>query len=78
MQTLRTNLAKRLQSVPPGTFNALDYVGGVQLRRGQEMGGFMLGSTIVLVFEAPLNFRFDLEAGQKVRVGEPIGRFVDK
>ncbi|KAJ3043053.1 phosphatidylserine decarboxylase 1 [Rhizophlyctis rosea] len=74
--TLRTNLAKRLQTVPPGTFTAMDYAGsGVQLRKGQEMGGFMLGSTIVLVFEAPTNFRFELEAGQKVRVGETLGRF---
>ncbi|KAJ3049100.1 phosphatidylserine decarboxylase 1 [Rhizophlyctis rosea] len=74
--TLRTNLAKRLQTVPPGTFTAMDYgSNGVDLQKGQEIGGFMLGSTIVLVFEAPTNFKFELEQGQKVRVGEPLGRF---
>lgn len=37
------------------------------------MGGFCLGSTIVLVFEAPTEFEFAVKAGQKVRVGERMG-----
>lgn len=37
------------------------------------MGGFKLGSTIVLVFEAPKNFVFDVKEGQHVKVGEPMG-----
>ncbi|KAG8986135.1 phosphatidylserine decarboxylase 1 [Tulasnella sp. 427] len=39
----------------------------------QEMGGFCLGSTIVLVYEAPPNFQFNIAPGQKVRVGQALG-----
>lgn len=34
----------------------------------------MLGSTIVMVFEAPENFTFVTRAGDKVRVGQAMGR----
>lgn len=50
-------------------------LGGYPLTKGQEVGGFKLGSTVVLIFEAPDNFKFDLELGQKVKMGEQLGRF---
>jgi phosphatidylserine decarboxylase len=37
------------------------------------MGGFCLGSTIVLVFEAPVTFQFSVRAGERVRVGQGLG-----
>ena len=37
------------------------------------LGEFNLGSTIILIFEAPKNFEFRVEPGQKVQMGEPIG-----
>ena len=40
---------------------------------GQEMGGFCLGSTIVLVFEAPKTFEFYVHPGQRVKVGQRLG-----
>jgi phosphatidylserine decarboxylase len=40
-------------------------LGGHALRRGEEMGGFQLGSSIVLVFEAPKGQRGSLDAGEK-------------
>lgn len=44
---------------------------GHPLRRGEEMGGFQLGSTVVLVFEAPKGQRPSLDEGW---MGEEIKR----
>lgn len=67
---------------------ASSVLGGHALRRGEEMGGFQLGSSIVMVFEAPsgkrrsfdegwqeanLGWRWKIEKGQRVRYGEMIG-----
>jgi phosphatidylserine decarboxylase len=53
-------------------------LGGYALRRGEEMGGFHLGSTIVLVFEAPASenkrWKWAVEKGQKIKMGKALGR----
>ncbi|XP_033755325.1 phosphatidylserine decarboxylase proenzyme, mitochondrial-like [Pecten maximus] len=46
---------------------------GLKIQKGDMFGEFNFGSTIVLVFEAPKNFRFTLKEGQKVKFGQPIG-----
>ena len=75
-QSLRTN--SPLRPVVPGTFSEATYskastmLGGQPLRAGDEIGGFWLGSTIVLVFEAP-EFHFNIHNGQKLKVGEALG-----
>ncbi|KAH0565292.1 hypothetical protein GP486_001312 [Trichoglossum hirsutum] len=86
--------AKRGESYPG--FAEATYEGasrvlrGHALRKGEEMGGFQLGSTIVLVFEAPRGIRksldegwwggerkggwkWSVERGQRVKVGESLG-----
>lgn len=47
--------------------------GGVALQKGESVGEFNLGSTIVLLFEAPKDFSFNLQPGQRIRVGEGLG-----
>lgn len=63
-------------------------LGGHALRRGDEMGGFQLGSTIVLVFEAPAEgkgqdgkrtgWEWKVQTGQKVKMGQALGRVIEE
>ncbi|XP_067911492.1 phosphatidylserine decarboxylase proenzyme, mitochondrial isoform X2 [Heterodontus francisci] len=61
-----------------GSYNDFSFVtnnnkGGVTMRKGEHLGEFNLGSTIVLIFEAPKDFTFNLKPGQKIRFGEALG-----
>ena len=42
------------------------------IQKGAYFGEFNLGSTIVIVFEAPLDFTFNVQPGQTVYVGQPL------
>ncbi|KAG1152768.1 hypothetical protein G6F37_006381 [Rhizopus arrhizus] len=77
-EALKTN---KKEDIPLGTYTEVTYksasklLGGKPLRYGDEMGGFYLGSTVVLVFEAPQSFKFCVTQGQKVKMGEPLGKY---
>lgn len=52
-----------------GTYRDLD------INMGQKIGWFNLGSTIVMVFDAP-QFVFRVARGQKVKLGETLGNIL--
>ena len=43
------------------------------MHKGEEIGLFKLGSTIVLVFEAPKGFVFTVNQGERLIMGQPLG-----
>ncbi|KAG2679897.1 hypothetical protein I3760_11G072400 [Carya illinoinensis] len=61
---------------------------GMMLKKGDELAAFNMGSTVVLVFQAPISkslengdssseFSFCIKRGDRVRVGEALGRWQD-
>lgn len=57
----------------PQTILRLNYENGIFLRRGEEMGRFKFGSTVIVLTESEtLSFDLGLEAGSKVMMGQKI------
>ena len=44
----------------------------VRLKRGEEVGFFRMGSTIVMVFAADPSFKFDVKPGDAVKLGQKL------
>ncbi|XP_038990522.1 phosphatidylserine decarboxylase proenzyme 1, mitochondrial-like [Hibiscus syriacus] len=79
---LRTNRPrKKLLSSEPPEERLYEPEGvGVVLKKGDEVAAFNMGSTVVVVFQAPTSknsdateFRFSIRPGDKIRVGEALG-----
>lgn len=61
---------RRLESFDPGQ---------VTLKRGEEMGRFNMGSTVILMFERDrVDWRDSLVSGDPVRLGQGLGRAVNR
>lgn len=47
-------------------------LGCAQIRKGELFGEFRMGSTIVLLFEAPKDFQFSVSTGEQIKVGQAL------
>ncbi|KAL5815163.1 hypothetical protein ACOSQ3_025957 [Xanthoceras sorbifolium] len=87
---LRTNRPRKrlLHSEPPEERVYEPEGVGTILKKGDQVAAFNMGSTVVLVFQAPTvtslengdtssDFRFCIRHGDKIRVGEALGRWQD-
>lgn len=45
---------------------------GILLMKGQEIGYFNMGSSIMLIFETPKDTKFTVSEGQKVQLGNTL------
>ncbi|XP_027080818.2 phosphatidylserine decarboxylase proenzyme 1, mitochondrial isoform X2 [Coffea eugenioides] len=86
--TLHTNRPRKklLHSEPPEERAYEPEGNGIMLKKGDEVGAFNMGSTVVLVFQAPVSsanermpsdFKFCIERGDRIRMGEALGRWHD-
>jgi len=49
----------------------------IVLKQGEEMGRFLLGSTVVMLFpKGPLHFNPDWAPGRSIRLGEAMANYV--
>lgn len=74
--SLRVYFDKALQTNKPKTIKICKdkFLGNnISLKKGDPLGEFRMGSTIVLIFEAPANFQFSIRTGQRVKMGQGIG-----
>lgn len=56
-----------------GQYSKTLYPSPLPMTPGEEMGGFKLGSTVILLFEAPEDFEFTVKPGETVRMGQAFG-----
>ncbi|KAL5718247.1 phosphatidylserine decarboxylase [Ranunculus cassubicifolius] len=82
---LKTNRPMKLLQLEPPRERVYEPQ-GVALKKGQEVAAFNMGSTVVLIFQAPVskpsdsassssNFKFCVNRGEKIRMGQALGNW---
>ncbi|OAD57802.1 Phosphatidylserine decarboxylase proenzyme [Eufriesea mexicana] len=51
-------------------------LGCTHLSKGELFGEFRMGSTIILLFEVPKDFKFSIEVGQRIKVGQALSESI--
>lgn len=76
--SMETVWAGTVAPVTPRKISTRDYVkGNIDLKKGQELGRFNMGSSVILLFEAGvMEWLPDLKNGCQVRIGQTIGKYV--
>ena len=70
---LDPDLATNTRKWETDTFYQRLWEEGAAVKKGEYFGEFNLGSTIVLIFEAPRDFEFNfVNEGETVRVGRSV------
>lgn len=72
-EKLKTNRLRDIAVHCGGDVSKKLYPSGVELAAGENVGGFRLGSTVVLVFDAPKEYEFVVAPGDEVRFGRLLG-----
>ncbi|MGE4535134.1 archaetidylserine decarboxylase [Halomonas sp.] len=72
---IETVWAGQITPLPRGDVQRIRFETPVHLAKGEEMGRFKLGSTVVMAFAEPVAFADGIEAGDKVRMGQSLGAF---
>jgi phosphatidylserine decarboxylase len=67
-EDLKTNIWKNRK----GTQFEYKFPKPLDVRKGDPFGEFNLGSTVVLIFEAPSDLEFAVKPGDRILVGKPF------
>ncbi|MFW6345745.1 MAG: archaetidylserine decarboxylase [Halomonas sp.] len=71
---IETVWAGQITPLPRGDVQRIRFDTPVHLEKGEEMGRFKLGSTVVMAFAEPLAFSDAIEPGAKVQMGQSLGQ----
>ncbi len=70
-EKLKTNNYRQVAFAVTGDISSRCFF-GQKFDKGDSLGGFRLGSTVVLVFECEKEFDFAQKEGESVRLGEAL------
>ncbi|TDO08660.1 MULTISPECIES: archaetidylserine decarboxylase [Halomonas] len=70
---IETVWAGQITPLPRGDVQRMRFDALVRLEKGQEMGRFKLGSTVVMAFSEPVTFTDEIEPGAKMHMGQSLG-----